>query len=167
MENRSAVMAEAIKSYNHYAQGLDSKDWSLVRSCFADEVLIDYGGISEPTGSPDVPRLADDWLQVLQGVINGFDFTRHTITNHRFDFSGELVSCTAYLTADHVIFPDPALPIAGEQDVVTVIGEYTNTYQTIASGLKICGSKLAVQCSRGNLALLGEAMNRAAAQAAD
>jgi hypothetical protein len=162
-DTQSTLMANAIESYNRYAEGLDSKNWPLVRSCFADEVFIDYGSISDPTGSPDVARQADEWLNVLQGVINGFDFTRHTITNHRFDFNGDEVSCTAYLTADHVIFPDPAMPVAGDQDVVTVIGEYTNWYVPGPEGLQICRSKLVVNCNRGNLALLGEAMTRAAA----
>ena len=163
-EIQSIWMDNAIQSYNRYAEGLDSKNWSLVRACFADEVFIDYGAISDPTGSPDVARQADDWMKVLQGVINGFDFTRHTITNHRFEVCNELVSCTAYLTADHVIFPDPEMPVAGEQDVVTVIGEYTNSYLPGPGDLQICRSKLVVNCTRGNLALLGEAMNRAVAQ---
>ena len=161
-DNHAALMAGAIESYNRYAQGLDTKDWALVRDCFNDEIFIDYGDISAPTGSPELARQADDWMAVLQGVINGFDLTRHTITNHRFDFDGA-IRCTAYLTADHIIFPDPALPLAGEQDVVTVIGEYTNTYAPSAGGLKISRSELVINCTRGNVALLGEAMNRAAA----
>ncbi len=161
-DNHAVLMAGAIESYNRYAQGLDTRDWALVRDCFDDEIFIDYGDISAPSGSPEVPRRADDWMAVLQGVINGFDFTRHTITNHRFDFDGA-IRCTAYLLADHFIFADPAMSLAGEQDVVTVIGEYTNTYQAYSGGLKISRSELVVNCTRGNLALLGEAMNRAAA----
>ena len=100
-----------IDSYNHYAEGLDSKNWPMVRDCFADEVIIDYGEISAATGSPDEPRLADDWMKHLKSVINGFDITRHTITNHRFVISDGEISCRAYLTADHVLFADPAQPM--------------------------------------------------------
>ena len=155
-----------IDSYNRYAQGLDSKDWALVRACFADQVFIDYGGISDPTGSPDVARFSDDWMKVLQGVINGFDITRHVITNHRPLISDESVSCTAYLSADHVIFADPALPVISADDVVTVVGEYTNWYEFDGSDWKICRSKLVVNYTGGNLALLGRAIERAAALAA-
>ncbi len=154
-----------IDNYNAYAQGLDSKDWGLVRACFADQVFIDYGSISDPTGSPDVARNSDDWMPVLQGVINGFDITRHTITNHRPVISDSSLSCTAYLTADHVIFANPEVPIVSPEDVVTVVGEYTNWYQRDGEGLKICRSKLVVNYSGGNLALLEQAMLRAAAQA--
>lgn len=153
-----------IDNYNLYAQGLDSKNWPMVRSCFADTIMIDYGSISAPTGDPEVPRQADDWLKILQSVINGFDITRHTITNHRVDISGSAVSCTAYLNADHVIFPNPEMPIIGEQDVVTVVGEYTNHYEQVNDVWKICRSELVVNWSSGNMALFGTATERAAAQ---
>ncbi len=162
-ENLLTRMA-LIENYNNYAQGLDSKNWPLVRACFADEVLIDYGTLSAPSGAPDVPRHADDWMGYLQGVINGFDITRHTITNHRFTFSDAKVSCRAYLTADHVLFPNPEMPIIGAQDVVTVVGEYNNHYRQVDGAWKICKSELAVNWSIGNVALFVAATERVMAQ---
>ena len=159
-ETRAAL----AENYSLYGQGLDSKDWSLVSSCFAERVSIDYGTISDPTGSPDVPRIAADWLEVLQSVINGFDVTRHTITNHRFSFADGQVSCRAYLVADHVIFPDPAVPLVSDDDVATVVGEYTNHYERTLQGWKISRSKLEIHYSRGNLDLFGTAAERVAEQ---
>ena len=159
-----ALRAALVENYSLYAEGLDSKNWPLVRSCFADEVIIDYGSISDPTGSPDVARAAGDWLKVLQSVINGFDVTRHTITNHRFGFDEDLVSCRAYLIADHVIFPNPDLPLVSDADVATVIGEYTNHYANTANGWKIRRSRLVINYSRGNLELFGTAAQRVAEQ---
>ncbi len=158
LEIRNAM----IDSYNRYAEGLDSKNWPLVRSCFADKVFIDYGSISDPTGSPDIARNSDDWMKALQGVINGFDYTRHAITNHRPVITDDAISCTAYLSADHVIFSDPEIPIVTPQDVVTVVGEYTNWYERHGAEWKISRSKLVVNYSSGNLALLDEAIKRAA-----
>lgn len=156
------ISSALIRNYNEYAQGLDSKDWQLVRNCFADQVYIDYGNISAPTGDPAVPREADDWLKILQSVINGFDITRHTITNHRVNMTDGQVSCMAYLIADHVIFADPEVPLVGDQDVVTVVGEYTNWYEKTGDSWKICKSQLVVNWSSGNIALLAEANKRAA-----
>lgn len=158
LEIRNAL----IDSYNSYALGLDTKDWDLVRSCFKDTVFIDYGGISDPTGSPDVARDSNEWMKVLQSVINGFDITRHTITNHRPTISDNSVSCSAYLVADHVIFAAPEIPMVSPEDVVTVVGEYTNWYERDGGGWKICRSKLVVNWSSGNAALLATAMERAA-----
>lgn len=148
-----ALRAALIDNYNDYAQGLDSKDWPLVRACFCDEVHIDYGDISAPSGDPAQARRADEWLQVLQSVINRFDITRHIITNHRVRIDGDNVSCSAYLTADHVKFADPAMPIVGDEDIVSVVGEYTNFYTLIAGQWKIRRSELVVHYSRGNLGL--------------
>lgn len=153
---------EIIDAYNAYGEGIDSKDWALVRSCFADEVCIDYGEIHAAAGGPDFPRKAEDWIQSLQSVINGFDITRHTITNHRFSMDGDLVVCRAYLTADHVIFAQPEITMAAADEIATVVGEYTNTYQRTDDGWKICKSKLLMNWSAGNADLFVVAMGRAA-----
>ena len=164
MENQLQIRNALIDNYNNYAQGLDSKDWPLVRACFCDEVLIDYGTLSAASGDPMVPRKAGDWLKHLQSVINGFDITRHMITNHRVTITDSRVSCTAYLMADHVIFPDPAMPIISGDDVATVVGEYTNYYELVGDAWKICKSELVVNYSSGNMGLFETAAARVAAQ---
>jgi hypothetical protein len=154
-----------IDNYNAYAQGLDSKDWGMVRGCFADKVYFDYGIVSEATGGPDVAISSDDWMLVLQSVINGFDITRHTITNHRFQIDDEVVRCQAYLMADHVIFSNPESTHLGDQEVMTVVGEYTNEYHKTEAGWKICRSKLVMNYTTGNMGLMAIAGERVAAQA--
>ena len=161
-ESTLLIRNALIENYNNYAEGLDSKNWPMVRACFADEVVIDYGSISAATGDPDVPRPADDWMKHLQSVINGFDITRHTITNHRVSILENEISCRAYLTADHVVFSNPEMPIVGDEDVVTVVGEYTNHYRQVEGSWKICRSALVVNWSRGNVALFATATERSA-----
>ena len=150
--NDPLVRQALIDNYNSYAEGLDSKNWPL-----------DYGAISAPTGAPEVPRRADDWMKNLQGVINGFDITRHTITNHRFFIAEGEISCRAYLRADHVIFANPEMPVIGPEEVVVVVGEYTNRYREIDGCWKICKSELEVNWSEGNFSLLATATERAMA----
>ena len=166
MSTESLIIRNAlIDSYNDYAEGLDSKNWALVRSCFADEVIIDYGELSAATGAPDEPRRADDWMLYLKGVINGFDITRHLISNHRVTISESEISCRAYLAADHVIFADPAVPVARAEDIVTVVGEYNNHYANIDGAWKIVRSQLDVHYSHGKMALFKESAKRVAAAA--
>jgi len=153
-------------SYNAYAEGLDSKDWAKVRSCFADEVFLDYGAVIDPTGSNDTTRSADDWVKQLHFNIGGFDYTRHTITNHRTTVEGNEVSCKAYLVADHVIFPDPAVPIVGVNDIATVVGEYTNHYKQVKGEWKIFKSKLEMNYSTGNIDLFQQAVEKIISQQA-
>ncbi len=157
------IQQALLDSYNRYAEGLDSKNWPLVRGCFADEIYIDYGPLSASTGEPDVPRRADDWMLYLQGVINGFDITRHLISNHRFNIDDTRVACRAYLTADHIMFDNAEIPIAGADDVVTVVGEYANDYCLVDGHWKITRSALVVHYSTGNMALFERAAERLAA----
>lgn len=147
-------------SYNAYAEGLDSKDWAKVRRCFNNDIYLDYGPLIDPTGSPDTPRSADDWVKQLEFNIGGFDFTRHTITNHRVVVEGDTVICKAYLIADHVMFPDPAMPIVGAENIATVVGEYTNQYGKIDGEWKISKSKLAIHWSTGNIELFQKAVEK-------
>jgi 3-phenylpropionate/cinnamic acid dioxygenase small subunit len=154
--------AAIIDVYNAYAEGIDSKNWEMVRNCFADEVCIDYGEAHAAGGGPHDPRSADAWMQSLQSVINGFDFTRHTITNHRFERDKDLVVCRAYLTADHVILANPEIPEATADEISTVVGEYTNTCKPTADGWKIVKSRLNMEWARGNTELFVIAMQRAA-----
>jgi hypothetical protein len=154
-EMQTGVREALLENYHRYAEGLDTRNWALVRSCFMDEVFIDYGAISAPSGAPDVVRRADDWMKVLQGVIHSFHRTRHLISNARFLITPGLVNCRVYLSADHIVFPQPDFPIIGPQDVVTVVGEYSNDYVLHDGAWKICFSRLDVQWSSGNVALLG------------
>lgn len=158
--NLLQLEAECIASYNAYAKGLDSKNWDQVRNCFADEVYLDYGPIIDPNGSPDIPKTGNDWVAQLQFNIGGFDATRHTITNHRVSVEGDSVTCRAYLIADHVMLPDPTMPIIGPESIATVVGEYTNQYRRIGSDWKIFKSKLDIHWSSGNIDLFRQAIEK-------
>lgn len=158
-EHRFAI----IDIYNAYAEGIDSKDWTLVRSCFADEVYLEYGDLSAAIGGPDAPCKADDWILALQSVINGFDLTRHTITNHRFRRCQEGVECRAYLVADHVIFAQEGDPNPGPEELSTLVGEYTNVCRETANGWQVVRSQLTTTFTTGNDGLFVLAMERAAA----
>jgi hypothetical protein len=159
-DNLLRLQSECIASYNAYAKGLDGKNWVQVRNCFADDVYIDYGPIIDPNGSPDKPKISDEWVAQLQFNIGGFDATRHTITNHRVSVDGESVSCSAYLIADHIMFSDPAMPIVGPESIATVIGEYTNHYRRVGNELKIFKSKLDIHWSTGNIDLFRQAIEK-------
>lgn len=154
---------EIIDVYNAYAEGIDTKNWPLVRSCFADEVFLDYGEVNPASGDAEKPRPADDWIPVLQSVINGFDLTRHIISNHRFRACEEGVECRAYLHADHLILDEGQVTAATPEQVVTVVGEYTNVFRRDAGGWKIVRSRLAMGYATGNESLFAVAAGRAGA----
>ncbi len=154
-----------INTYNNYGLGIDTKNWQLVRDCFADQIKLDYGELSEATVGTNVACAADDWLAILQASINGFDITRHQITNHRISTENDRVCCVAYLQAGHVIFQDGSEGIITPNDEVTLVGEYTNYYQQVAGQWKIEQSALSVAWVSGNPELFAVAQARAAESA--
>jgi hypothetical protein len=147
---------------SNYATGLDTKNWAMVQDCFCEHVLIDYGAISASTGGPEVPRRAKDWLEILKANLSGFDIIQHNITNHRFVIGEDGVQCTAYLVAEHMIFADPAMPLANEGEFITVSGYYTNDFVIDAGQWRIAKSMLAVTWMRGDPGLFEIAAQRAA-----
>ena len=147
-----------IDNYSQYALGIDSGDWSAVRACFSDRVILDYGDVG--AGDP-APRDSDDWVLHLQAVLSGFDCTHHMLSNHRVTVSDDSVNCCAYMMADHVILPDPAIAEAGAEDICTVVGEYSNDYEQQPDGRwTICRSRLRVKWSSGNTNLFVTAAQR-------
>ncbi len=160
----AAIRNALIDSYNNYAIGVDTKNWPLVRSCFADEVSLDYGELSDSTGGSNVLRSSDDWVTVLQGAINGFDITRHAITNHRVTVADDSAVGIAYLDADHIILADSGINIITPLDVVKLVGEYTNEYRLIDGLWKIVKSHLRADWISGNYDLFEKAQARAAEQ---
>ena len=101
-------------------------------------------------------------MSALQSVINGFDVTRHAITNHRFRAIAEGIECRAYFNAEHIIFNDPEINHVTDDESVFVIGEYTNVYCQSDSGWKISQSRLVTEYSKGNVGLFAVAGERAA-----
>jgi len=150
---RLLIRQALIDNFNQYAEGLDSKNWPLVRDCFADRVYVDYGSLSAATGHADVSRDADDWIALVRQALARFDRTHHRITNHRLVLEGGEVACRAYLAADHVRFADPAVQVARPDDVVTLVGEYSNVYLQEGEHWKIHRSRLHVHWTAGNLEL--------------
>ncbi len=57
-----------------YATGPDSHDWELFRSCFTEEVEVDF---SDGFGQPVVRVDADDWVRATAPRMESFRATQH------------------------------------------------------------------------------------------
>ena len=63
-----------------YATGLDSRDWPLFRSCFADEIETDFTSVF---GGEPRKVSADRWTEAARRSLSGLKATQHMITNQR------------------------------------------------------------------------------------
>jgi len=88
---------EAIRQQLYlYCQGVDRRDWPLVRSVFADEHQHSHGSFK---GS------ADEFIKFVSKFMENIKTTQHSITNLLFDFSSDGLSAStyAYFNAVHFI----------------------------------------------------------------
>ena len=82
-----------------YATGIDSKNWPLFRSCWADEVDIDYGELGAFT---DPDALTDLFAQI-HGSMGP---TYHRLSNFVIDTDGDTATARTYVHAVLMVTPD-------------------------------------------------------------
>lgn len=133
-----------------YASGTDSHDWELFRSCFTEEVEVDF---SDGFGQPVVRMKADDWVQGTAPRMESFKATQHMITNLVITFDGDdQATCVAYVRASH------HLPNSTGDSDQTVYGYYTNRFERTSSGWRIAKVKLTALWMTGNFGIFQTAM---------
>ncbi|ASU58632.1 MULTISPECIES: nuclear transport factor 2 family protein [Nocardiopsis] len=142
--------AEISEVQTRYATGTDSRDWELFRSCFTDEVEVDFG---EGFGQPAMRMAADEWVAGTAPRMESFKATQHMITNHVITFDGDdHATCVAYVRASH------HLPNSLGDSDQTVYGYYTNRFTRTPSGWRIAGVKLTPLWMTGNFAVFRSAL---------
>lgn len=68
-----------------YATGLDMRDWTTFRSCFADEIEVDF---TSAFGGEPRHVTADRWTEAARRTMSGLRATQHMITNHVITVDG-------------------------------------------------------------------------------
>lgn len=136
-----------------YATGVDTRDWVLYRGVFTDEVEIDMEAF---TGKPARTLPADQWVAQVAVLIEELTTTQHSMTNPRVSIDGDSATCVMYVTAEHVL---------GDR-WYTIGGYYTDRLVRAGAGWKIGKVQLTQTWTRGDAAMMAEAVRRAAARRA-
>jgi 3-phenylpropionate/cinnamic acid dioxygenase small subunit len=130
-----------------YATGTDTRNWELFRTCFTDDLEVDF---SSGFGLPVVRLKADEWVENTAPRMSALKATQHMITNHVITFDDDdHATCVAYVRARH---HNPNS--TGDSDQ-TVYGFYTNRFERTSSGWRIAKVKLTVSWMTGNFGLFG------------
>lgn len=149
--------AEISDVLNRYSTAVDGRDWPLLRSIFADEVVFDTR--SWRGGGPVVMH-TDDWLQRVMGQLSGFDATRHYTSNHVHRIEGDEAICVANVVALHFL-------TEGEtRSMHASFGYYTKGLKRTADGWLIHAFQLIITADMGERALHDQAQARWAARMA-
>lgn len=75
-----------------YATGIDSKAWALFRTCWTDEVDIDYGDLGTFTN-------ADEFTTLMTQIHDGMGQTYHRISNLVIEVDGDRATARSYVHA--------------------------------------------------------------------
>lgn len=133
-----------------YATGTDSRDWELFRTCFTDEVDVDF---SAGFGQPAVRLDADDWVVMTAPRMESFAATQHMITNHVITFDDDdHATGVAYVRASH------HLPNSTGDSDQTVYGYYTNRFERTPDGWRIAALRLTARWMTGNFGIFQAAL---------
>ena len=125
-----------------YAAGVDTRDWAMYRSLFADEVEIDFS--SYGPGLPPVTMAADDWVAGLKPLFGGLAATQHMMSNPLVELEGDSAQITMYMRAHHVFDPnDP-------ESYYTVGGYYRNQLVSDRGHWKLVRVRLTVTWRLGH-----------------
>ena len=134
-----------------YAIGIDTKDFDLYGSIFADQVNIDFSSY-EGSSVPETTVLTkDQWVNRVRPLFTGLAATQHSMTNPVVNIDGDTASCRMYMQAHHVFEPEK------EDSWFTIGGYYDDTLTRDAespSGWKLTGVKLTVLWRKGQESIM-------------
>ena len=154
MQNNEETIAtllddKAIEAVlTRYAVAIDTKDWLLLKTCFADDGAVDYGPAS---GRHDGP---DNIVSVVRSFVGDLDATQHLTGNYQIQVTGDTASCVSYVNAQHVL----AGGLSGE--TYTLGGVYRDQLVRGDDGWKIKLRKLETIWTIGNERIFEEAASR-------
>lgn len=105
-----------------YATGIDRRDWDLLRACFTEDCVADYGDIG-------VWRSADEVTSFMEEAHRECGYTLHRITNQVVSQDGEGVRARCYV--------DAVVMLAGNQSGVRAVGFYDDELVRTDGGWRI------------------------------
>lgn len=149
-----------IETVYLYATGVDTKDWVLYRTIFADEIKVDLSSVSG--GAPGWTHLsADEWTAGLVDIFDGIESSQHAMSNPRVEIDGDVARCVMYVQAEHYFKNDQG------DDFWTVGGYYTNDLVRAGDEWKLTTVKPTVLWERGNRRIVATADQVITEQAAN
>jgi hypothetical protein len=134
-----------------YAYGVDTRDFALYRSIFADRVAFDF--TSFQGGEPAVMD-ADEWVVGVRHLFVRLAATQHIMTNPLVSVDGDAARCRMYVQAHHVYDAEDA------ESWYTIGGFYDDTLVRSADGplgWLLTGVTLTVLWRRGDPQIMARA----------
>jgi SnoaL-like domain len=107
-----------------YATGIDSKDWPLLRSCWTDEIDVDYQQLGHFTS-------ADALTDVMRQLHENMGPTYHRLSNFVISVDGDRATVRSYVHAVLMLEPDDST------NWVDALGHYDDVFVRTDDGWRI------------------------------
>ena len=107
-----------------YATGIDSKDWPLFRSCWTDEIDVDYQQLGRFTS-------ADALTEVMTRLHENMGPTYHRLSNFVIAVDGDRATARSYVHAVLMLQPDDST------NWVDALGHYDDVFVRTQGGWRI------------------------------
>jgi len=91
---------EITRRRYEYAQGIDTRDFDLLRSIFTAEITMNF---YDYNGLPAITLSADEWVSNVSELMTGLGATQHVMTNPIVDIHGKAATCRMYMKAEHFL----------------------------------------------------------------
>jgi hypothetical protein len=142
---------EITRRVYEYAYGIDTRDWDLYRSIFADDLTMDFTSYRPADKVRDLS--ADAWVAGVRPLFTGLDATQHSMSNPIVDLDSDRARCRVYMQAAHFLVDDP-------EPEFTIGGFYDDLLTRTDAGWRISAVTLTVWWRRGNAAIMEAARVR-------
>jgi 3-phenylpropionate/cinnamic acid dioxygenase small subunit len=107
-----------------YATGIDFKDWALLRTCWTEDVDVDYGEVGRYSG-------ADAITALMEQLHDAMGPTYHRLTNFAIAVDGDRATARSYVHAVLQAVPDDAA------SWVEALGHYDDELVRTSDGWRI------------------------------
>jgi hypothetical protein len=135
--------AEINDVIQRYCYGMDSRDWDLYRSCWVDEIALDFTEL-ELFDKPMPTIKADDWVKGLSQFFANMPQSQHIKYPSQWDFRGDEATILSVMQGKHWMPTETGGPIQ------TVVGYYRDDFVRTDGGWKMNGMKELVHWNEGN-----------------
>jgi len=125
-----------------YAAALDTRDWALLRTCFADDAVTVYEGLGRFEGYPAIQA-------ACQAALEPLDRSHHLIGNVSVQVDGDAATAQCYLQAQHVRSGTPG------GDLYLIAGRYSDRLVRTPDGWRFTHRELEFWWTDGNPAVVG------------
>ena len=143
-DERSQAIEEIKQLKARYFRAIDLKDWALLKSVFAEDVILDYrAAATDPSGANLVPDSTGDILrgrdravETIEASLAGISTVHH---GHmpEIEITGDATATGIWAMSDILGFPP-----GGAVSKMLGYGHYAETYVRTPEGWKIASLKL-------------------------